>query len=312
MRERTRERTRDRARTMEEELSAVNTPHTSESLSAAAVLFAGVGLFLVCALTQPRRNWTDVWSCLPHSPKQVAAKFERLWSPRSGVGPRASADPADDPKGESPVYLIAGAITTGWTLATAVWFLYLAGDDELVVMRSERFARAASYVGVAYVMCALWFVAFRMGTAPFLWLASLLLLIAHALCFAAEVHMDAFTYPGKGLWFFAGFAYSLTNGWVLYGFSLTYGMAIAADTSAADGTRRPDEEETFYPIVPVIVSVYAAVVAIALPSPGLPFWFLVVLSCWAPWAPCLVCANASAAVGVLGASVRVFQARGLF
>ena len=143
-----------------------------------------------------------------------------------------------------------------------------------------------------------------------MWLAFLLLAVAHVLCLAAEVTFQPWTYPGTGLWLFSGLGYSLTSGWILYGASLTYGMAIASD-SAPDGTQRLFGPGHSYSFVAVFVCLYAMIASIALPSPALPFWFVVVLLLYVPREPFLMVAVVISLIGIVASVFRVLALRGI-
>tara|TARA_B110001452_G_scaffold254198_1_gene245539 strand:+ start:1683 stop:2573 length:891 start_codon:yes stop_codon:yes gene_type:complete len=295
---------------MDEEVTTAGTPHTVEVLSSALILFAGVCVFLAAVFTQPRGNWDGLFPAAWPSVTEVAALYEQAWSPRSRLFPSADARPEDDPRGRSPVYWIATSVVVAWTLATAVWYFVLGVDTVLLVYRSDRFVHASFYIAGAFALCGLWFVPFRQGRPCYMWLAFLLLAVAHVLCLAAEVTFQPWTYPGTGLWLFSGLGYSLTSGWILYGASLTYGMAIASD-SAPDGTQRLFGPGHSYSFVAVFVCLYAMIASIALPSPALPFWFVVVLLLYVPREPFLMVAVVISLIGIVASVFRVLALRGI-
>ena len=293
---------------MDEEVKTAGTAHTVEVLSSALILFAGVCVFLAAVFTQPRNNWDGLFPAAWPSATEVAGRYEQARSPRSRLFPSANAPEESDPRGKSPVYWIATSVVVAWTLATAVWYFVLGVDTVLLVYRSDRFVHASFYIAGAFALCGLWFVPFRQATPCYLWLAFLLLAVAHVLCIAAETTFQPWTYPGTGLWLFSGLGYSLTSGWILYGASLTYGMAIARDSSP-NGTQRPYKPGQSYSFVAVFVCLYAMIASIALPSPVLSFWFVVVLLLYVPREPFLVGAVVLSLIGILSSVLRVLALR---
>ena len=296
---------------MDVEVESTGDEHTMETLSAAAILFAGVSVLLLSIFTQPRGSWPGLWGSLPQTPTEVAGKYEREWAPRSRCCPDKSASEKQDPRGESIVYTIAFTVVIGWILVTAAWFFALGVDSELAVYHSDRFVHASLLVGGALALFALSIFPFRFGTPCYLWITTFLLASAHICVLWAEATFMPFSYPGVAVWLTAGIAFSLLNGWILYCASLTYGMAISA-ANPIEETRRPQSYETFSPFIPVFFAFYSMIAGIVAPSPALCMWFLVVLLFYAPRNSFLTVAIVLSVVGIVSAALRIASMRGLF
>ena len=295
---------------MDTEIASTGKAHTIATLSAAAILFAGVCVLLLSICTQPRGDWPGLWFKLPNTPTEVAARFEREWSPRSVCCPDKSASDGQDRRGSSPMYTIAWFVVIGWILVTAAWFFALGVDGELAVFHSDGFVHASLLIAGSLALFALWIFPFRFGTPCYLWTATILLAAAHVCVVRAEVTLQPWTYPGVAIWMTAGMAFSLLNGWILYSASLTYGMAISS-ANPIDATRRPQAHETFTPFVPVFFSLYTAIAGIIIPSPALAVWFVIVLLFYAPKMPFLTAAISISCVGIASSALRVASLRGL-
>ena len=237
--------------------------------SAAGVLFAGCVILLIFAFGQGLFAFQETIL-------EIASRLRREWSPGREETPLL--DPGK--RGESPVYALAWGTIVTWLVATAVWLFVLAIDDGLRFYRSDRLFMSSLYVACALVLSGLWTLVFRFGTTCYLWMSTLILLFAHGLCVAAEQLLNPFSYPGVAIPLTWGVAVSLLSGWLLFGASLNYGMAVASMSARETMPAEPNERRCSIPVL--VFALYAMIGGIAYPSPALSLWFFFSLFFFTP------------------------------
>ena len=184
----------------------------------------------------------------------------------------------------------------------------LAIDDGLRFYRSDRLFMSSLYVACALVLSGLWTLVFRFGTTCYLWMATLMLLFGHGLCVAAEQLLNPFSYPGVGIPLTWGVSVSFLSGWLLFGASLNYGMAVASMSARETMPAQPNERRCSIPVL--VFALYALIGSIAYPSPAFSFWFFFSIVFFTPRKHAFLWwVVGMGVVGVLGGVLRVLLER---